>query len=274
MGGPLVSVCLPVYNGARFLRPAVQSVLDQTYPHFELLVFDDTSSDGSWEILQEFQDPRVVLNRNAHNLGPEANWNQALFAARGRYVKLFHQDDLLAPECLERQVRALEAHPEAVLAFGKRRIITPDGRRLMTRSGPWPEGLVAPASVVRRCVLAGTNLIGEPSAVLFRTAVGQRIGGFDGSIPYLIDLDFWLRLMESAPAWNISEPLTSFRVSPNQWSAALHRRQYQAFDQFVAKVLAAKPDAVSRLDRKRGRIAAKLNAFSRGWIYRCLDIFS
>lgn len=263
MGGPLVSVCLPVYNGARFLRAAVQSVLDQTYPHFELLVFDDASSDGSWEILQEIQDPRVILHRNAHNLGPEANWNQALSAARGRYVKLFHQDDLLAPECLEHQVRALEEHPEAVLAFGKRRIITPNGRQLMTRGGPWPEGLVAPASVVRRCVLAGTNLIGEPSAVLFRTALGQRIGGFDGRLPYVIDLDYWLRLLAQGPAYSLDAALTSFRLSRAQWSAAIGRNQAAQFLAFLNHLTTGPIPTPGPWALRWGRVRTRLNGWAR-----------
>lgn len=271
MDAPLVSVCLPVYNGERFLAAAVDSVLAQTHGHFELRVFDDCSTDSSWELLQEIRDPRLILHRNTCNLGPEANWNQALAAARGKYIKLFHQDDLLAPQCLERQVRALEEHPQAVLAFSKRQIITPDGRRLMTRGGPWPEGLVAPESVVRRCVLAGTNLIGEPSAVLFRTAVAQRIGGFDGNIPYLIDLDYWLRLMAHGPGWAIAAPLASFRVSPQQWSARLHRRQYEAFNHFVSDGIATKAFPVSALDQLRGRLAARLNSIGRSCIYRVLD---
>lgn len=270
MAGPLVSVCLPVYNGARFLAAAVDSVLAQTHDHFELRVFDDASSDGSWELLSEIRDPRLSLHRNAHNLGPEANWNQALAAATGRYIKLFHQDDLLAPDCLERQVQALEAHPEAVLAFCRRHIVGPDGRRLLTRGGPWREGPVSAQDAVRRCVRAGTNLIGEPSAVLLRAEAARRTGAFDGRIPYLIDLDYWLRLMASGPAWAIAAPLVSFRVSPQQWSAAIGRRQHAAFNSFADQLLATQRFRVNGLDRLRGRVAARLNSVARGWFYRAL----
>lgn len=270
MDGPLVSVCLPVYNGVRFLAAAVDSVLVQTHGHFELRVFDDASTDGSWELLREIRDPRLILHRNARNLGPEANWNRALAAAAGRYIKLFHQDDLLAPDCLERQVRALEAHPEAVLTFCRRHIVGPDGRRLLTRGGPWCEGPVSAQEAVRRCVRAGTNLIGEPSAVLFRAEAARRTGGFDGRIPYLIDLDYWLRLMASGPAWAIDAPLVSFRVSPQQWSAAIGRHQHAAFNAFADELLAAQRFSVNGLDRLRGRLAARLNGLARGSFYRAL----
>lgn len=270
MDGPLVSVCMPVYNGERFLAAAVDSVLAQTHGHFELRVFDDASTDNSWELLQEIQDPRLILHRNARNLGPEANWNQALAAATGKYIKLFHQDDLLAAECLERQVRALEDHPEAVLTFCRRHIVRPDGRRLLTRGGPWATGPVHGSQVFRRCLLAGTNLIGEPTAVLLRSDVLSRSGGFDGSIPYLIDLDLWLRLMEYGSAWSIGEPLVSFRISSGQWSAALISHQSQAFNQFTRKILASGRYQASFLDRVRGALAANLNAIKRAWVYRLL----
>jgi len=270
MTDPLVSVCLPVYNGARFLEAAVRSVLTQTYPHFELLVFDDASTDGSWELLQEIRDSRITLHRNDRNLGPEANWNQAVAAARGKYIKLFHQDDLLAPECLEKQVRALEDHPAAVLAFCRRHIIRPDGRRLLTRGGPWSEGLVTAQDAMRRCVRAGTNLLGEPSAVLFRAAVARQAGGFDGRLPYVIDLDYWFRLMAHGPAWAIDAPLVSFRVSPQQWSAALGRHQCEAFNRFVGDAIATTKFPVSALDQLRGRLAARLNSVARACIYRVL----
>lgn len=270
MDAPLVSVCMPVYNGERFLAAAVDSVLAQTHGHFELRVFDDASTDSSWELLQEIRDPRLILHRNTCNLGPEANWNQALAAARGKYVKLFHQDDLLAPECLEKQVRALEDHPEAVLTFCRRHIVSPDGRRLLTRGGPWATGPVHGSQVFRRCLLAGTNLIGEPTAVLLRSDILSQSGGFDGSIPYLIDLDLWLRLMEYGSAWSIGEPLVSFRISSGQWSVALISRQSQAFNQFTQKILASGRYQASVLDRARGALAANLNAVMRGWVYRLL----
>lgn len=270
MAAPLVSVCMPVYNGERFLAAAVDSVLAQTHGHFELRVFDDASTDSSWELLQEIRDPRLILHRNTCNLGPEANWNQALAAARGKYVKLFHQDDLLAPECLEKQVRALEDHPEAVLTFCRRHIVSPDGRRLLTRGGPWATGPVHGSQVFRRCLLAGTNLIGEPTAVLLRSDILSQSGGFDGSIPYLIDLDLWLRLMEYGSAWSIGEPLVSFRISSGQWSVALISRQSQAFNQFTQKILASGRYQASVLDRARGALAANLNAVMRGWVYRLL----
>ncbi len=126
---------MPVYNGATYLRQALASIIDQTYTRIEIVVVDDGSTDDSWAIVNSFADSRIVAVRNATNLGPEANFNKVLAAATGAYVKLFGQDDVLAPECLAIQVRALEDHPSAVLAFSKRRIIGPKNEHFLYR-GP------------------------------------------------------------------------------------------------------------------------------------------
>lgn len=267
MGRPLVSVCMPVYNGARFLESAIESVLAQTYSDFELRVFDDASTDGSWELLQGFRDPRLVLHRNDRNLGPEANWNQALEAARGTYIKLFHQDDLLAPDCLERQVRVLEDHPRVVLAFSRRHIIRPDGRRLLTRGAPWKAGPVSLDAVVRGCALAGTNVIGEPSAVLFTTAAARQAGGFDGSLPYVIDLDYWFRLLALGDGCYLDEPLASFRVSPRQWSATIGWRQGDEFATFLDRNAGAMRQGGGWL-RVWGKARSHVNGILRVLVYR------
>src|SRR5262249_56423245 len=95
------------------------------------------------------------------------NWNRAVACARGRYVKLLGQDDVLAPECLATQVAALQRHDTAVLASCGRSIVNARGERLFTRSA-FAAGLHPGRRVIRRCLWTGTNLIGEPTAGLWR----------------------------------------------------------------------------------------------------------
>jgi glycosyltransferase involved in cell wall biosynthesis len=264
----LVSVCLPVFNGGPFLREAVASVLSQTHQNFELLVFDDASTDDSWTILQSFSDARIRLQRNEHNFGPVGNWNKALGAAQGKYVKLFSQDDLLAPECLARQVAVLENAPEAALAFCGRAVILADGRHFLSRTAPWREGLVVRDVIVRDTLSAGTNLVGEPCAVLFRRDCAEKAGNFDGSIPYLIDLDYWVRLLEQGPGYCMKKQLASFRLSPRQWTAVIGRKQSRQYLDFMAKLLASNRYKVGALARFRGGLMARLNGLLRSLVYR------
>ena len=266
---PLVSVCMPIFNGGTYLVPAIRSVLEQSYANIELRIFDDASTDGSWESLQQIRDPRLILERNARNLGPEGNWNKALGAARGKYIKLFHQDDLLRAGCLAAQVDALERHPEAVLAFCRRDIIGPDGKKLLSRGALWRDRLVGQADMVRRCARAGTNVVGEPSAVLMRADIVAAVGAFDASIPYMVDLDYWVRMMAHGPGWSSDTALAAFRVSPRQWSAAIGAQQGRQFCQFLDR-LAAGPLRGQWALVRYGKARARLNGVLRSLLYRFL----
>jgi len=116
---PVISVVMPVYNAGRFLEAAVVSVFAQTFTDWELVAVDDASTDGSWEYLQEIDDPRVRLARNDHNMKHGATLNRAIEMARGQYIARMDADDIILPERLQRQLQALEARPEVdVLGCG------------------------------------------------------------------------------------------------------------------------------------------------------------
>src|SRR4051812_42061996 len=192
-GTPLVSVCIPVYRGSRYIASAIESVLAQTLDDLELIVIDNDSDDGTYERAAAFGDRRVRCLRNPTNLGAEGNWNRCLREASGRYVKILPHDDLLAPECLARQAAILdrdERH-ELALVGCARHIVDADGRRLFTPRplGSRPRRLDGRA-VFRRCLHRGTNVLGEPGAVLFRRDVAERVGPFDATYPFVLDLDY------------------------------------------------------------------------------------
>src|SRR5688572_1854444 len=98
-----VSICMPTYNGARYLRSAIESALSQTYPNFELLVVDDGSTDDTLTIAREFArlDSRIKVHQNTKRLGLAGNWNRSIDLAAGEWIKFLFQDDLLHSECVE-----------------------------------------------------------------------------------------------------------------------------------------------------------------------------
>lgn len=116
-----VSVLIPTYNRAALTIAAIESVLAQSYSDYEIIVADNCSDDGSAEQLADYVKDKgaVQLIRNGENLGPVGNWRVCLAAARGRYIKWLWSDDLLAPDCLEKLVAALENNPDAAFAFSR-----------------------------------------------------------------------------------------------------------------------------------------------------------
>lgn len=268
MTSPRVSVCIPTWCGGTFLEAAIGSVLAQSWSDLELLVIDDCSPDDTGErIARHAHDPRVRYIRNETNLGAQGNWNRCLIEARGEYVKLLPHDDMIARECLARQVEALDTQPNVVLAFASRQIIGRNGRPLFVRRTPWETGRVASGEVLRRCIRAGTNVVGEPGAVLFRRSAAERAGLFDATIPYVLDLDYWSRLLALGDAWCDDVPLASFRVSEASWSVAIGRRQASEFQRFIDKVAHCGHVRASAVDVMAGRIRAQLNNQARRLIY-------
>jgi len=266
-----VSVLIPTYNGARYIGPAIDSVLAQEGVDLELIVVDDNSKDDTVEVVEACRDPRIRVVRNPFNLGPEGNWNRALELATGKYVKLLPQDDLLQPGSLAKQVAALDADTDESIAlvFGAREIIGPTGRILMRRglNGAAP-GRVPAARLVRLCVRRGTNVIGEPGAILFRRALAQRVGRFDGQQGFVIDLDYWIRLLAHGDAWYMAEPVSSFRVSGGSWSVAIGRNQTRQYTDLIARMQAAGLVSGSRSDLAIGKAAALTNTALRLIFYK------
>lgn len=114
---PAVSVIVTVYNRTQYLRPALQSVLAQTFPSFEVIVTADSANDEIRAICESFQRPEIRYRRNPETLGVALNLRAALAEARGRYVAVLNDDDLWEPEFLERLVAPLDENPDRVLAF-------------------------------------------------------------------------------------------------------------------------------------------------------------
>ncbi|MEZ4618581.1 MAG: glycosyltransferase family 2 protein [Caldilineaceae bacterium] len=120
MNKPKVSVVIPAYNGGEYLAEAIQSVLDQSYPHFELIVVDDCSPAGASEIMARFSDPRLRFIVQSENLGAVAARKTGVDAATGEIIAFLDQDDLFHPEKLATHVAFLEAHPEIGVSYNSR----------------------------------------------------------------------------------------------------------------------------------------------------------
>mgnify|MGYP001332565159 CR=1 FL=1 len=220
---PKISVLLPTYNYARFLPSAIESILAQTFRDFELIIADDASPDHTAEILAHYaaRDARIRPHIHRTNLGMVPNWNWCLQQARGDYIKFLFADDLLAaPDALAQQAALLDAHPRATLAASPRLLI--DSHNNLT--GCWDDlapGLHAGTPLIARCLRTRRNLIGEPSAVMFRRRDANR--GFDSSLRQIVDLEMWFHLLLRGDLVYTQTPLIAFRRHAAQQTAVNHR---------------------------------------------------
>lgn len=253
---PFVSVAIPMYNNARFIGDTIQSILSQTFTDFELLIYDDASTDESFDIAASFSDSRIKLYKNPVNLGPEKNWNRAISEVRGKYVKLVCGDDILFSECLEKQVAVFDypLHAGVSLVSCPRTIIDPEGKPLIKKVNFVPAGRIEPVDVIRKMIRMGTNIIGEPVCGLYPADLISGISGYRAVVPYTIDLDFWIQLLKHGDLYMLDEPLCAFRISNVSWSSRIGDMRYHQFIEFMEQAAADKRHEVTDLDMFIGRI--------------------
>jgi glycosyltransferase involved in cell wall biosynthesis len=216
-----ISVLLPCYNQARYLPQAIESVLTQQNADWELLISDDASTDNSAEIIRSYaaRDPRIHFHVQSPNLGMAANWNWCLEQTTGHYIKfLFGDDYFCTPDTLAQLSRAFETNPQAVIATSARLIVDENARTLFVANELNLNTPKTGEEVILRCLLEGKNLIGEPSAVMFRREAAKR--GFDPSYRQLIDWEFWAYLLEQGELAYVEKPLCAFRCHDKQQTAA------------------------------------------------------
>ncbi|NTU92938.1 MAG: glycosyltransferase family 2 protein [Chlorobiaceae bacterium] len=261
---PLVSVAVPLYNNERFIAETIESVLAQTMPDFELLVYDDHSTDRSLEIARSYSDPRIRIVTSDRNLGPEGNWNRAVSQVGGTYVKLLCADDLLFPECLEKQVEIFSGASSAGVSLVSchRTIIDSDGKTLIKKVNFIDGGRKEPAELVRKMVRMGTNIIGEPVCGLYPAALLGKTRGYSARIPYTVDLDFWLQLLLLGDLWLIDEPLCAFRISNASWSSRIGEMRHEQFLAFMLEVSEMESFRVNELDLFIGRFNSAVQSMT------------
>ena len=257
---PLISVCIPSYNNEDHIGCTLDSVLQQTCGDFEVIITDDRSTDGTVSVIKNFADPRIKLVQNEINLGIGANWNKAMSLATGKYVKVLCGDDLLYPDCLSHQTQALEAHYDSrvVLAICGSDIINANNEIVIRRRSRFGTGQVDGWKLIRKCVWWGTNLIGEPAVGLFNRDILVKSGMFDPSNPYLVDLDFWARLLKHGDAFADQSHRAAFRISEGSVSTNIGLKQAAGFRKFVREIHSDPAYRITGFDVTTGYILSLL----------------
>ncbi len=208
---PLVSVCIPAYNNAEYIRDTIASVLNQTYRNIELIVVDDKSTDETASVVESVKDERLKLYRNEKNLGMVGNWNRCLKLATGEFIKLVCADDLLDADAIEKEAGAMREHPDVNLVESDTRLVDINGKKTGAFHRYRKSGVVDGAKLAKRSLLI-QNYFGAPVNNLIRRSALRETGGFDNSLTYILDFDMWLRLACTGKVYIIHELLNSFRI--------------------------------------------------------------
>ncbi len=261
---PLVSIVIPVYNGMPYLADAVGAALGQTYPTIEVVVIENGSTDGTAEWLASLADGRLRVVQRETTQPAGDNWTEAIAASTGRYVKLMCADDVIRADTVARQVAAIRSSPGALMAASRRSIIDADGKVLKASHGLGSlRGNVDGVRALRDCLLAGTNTLGEPAAVLFDGDAIRAAMPWRADWPYMIDVATYAKVLRHGSVVCDPEVLASFRVSASSWSSSLLDQQPIQFRGWRDAVVAAGDVPFSAADRIRSEAALRIRTFAR-----------
>ena len=215
---PSVTVILTSFNHEKYIREAIDSVLNQSFTDFELIILDDTSSDGSWELINKYSDQRIRAFRYDERSASTMDANKAIAEmASGRYIAIHHSDDIWEPNKLELQVAFLERHSDIGAVFTKATIIGEDGLPLADRSHYY-WGIFDQPNKTRhewlRFFFKTGNALCHPSVLIRRTCYDD-IGFYQPGLWQLPDFDLWIRLCLNYEIYIIQENLVRFRARDN-----------------------------------------------------------
>ena len=232
----LISVIMPCFNAHAFVREAIESVLDQTYPYIELIVIDDGSNDGSVDIVRSYGDAVLLIEQE--NKGPYPARNKGIEHSHGEFIAFLDADDYWRKDCLAKLHKALIRSGAALAYCGWQNIGLPGGRgdpfippdyetgdkiqSFLRAAAPWP----IHAALTRRYVL-------------------KEVGGFDELLPSCMDYDLWLRVASARSIVRVEEVLAFYRhhnagqITSTQWKQAKNswltkKRFIAAHPEFVA----------------------------------------
>lgn len=225
----LVSICIPTFNGEKYLMEALDSVKHQTYKNLEVIVSDDDSDDKTLDLVKNFKNkanfPVYIHHHNPNGIG--ANWNNCIKKANGEYIKFLFQDDVLYSECIEEMVKIINKGAQIALVSAKRDILfegpaTHERRIWMDRHGNLQfqlpsnkDGLILLDKSFFKSPLFYKypyNKVGEPSGTLFRKSLLQEIGFFREDMFQILDVEFYNRILKKHEIAIINKELYAFRI--------------------------------------------------------------
>ena len=210
---PKVSVLLPAYNQEELIKQTINSVLDQTFADFELIINDDCSTDKTVDTIKSFNDSRIKASFSEENEGTVASLNKMLKTARGEYIAVIGADDLWKMEKLQKQVEYLDKNKDIAATFSYADIID-ENASVLGKASHFPIDIFKYDYKNRQKTLCDFFLGGNRlchASLLVRSDVHKEIGEYNLAYRQLHDFDLWIRLLSCYEIYIMKEPLVEYR---------------------------------------------------------------
>lgn len=209
--GPKVSLVMKVYNGEKYLRQAIDSILGQTFSDFEFLIIDDGSTDGSADIVKSYQDTRIRFLQNEKNMGLCKTQNKVIAEAKGQYIAVMDCDDISYPDRFEKQVAYLDSHPGVMMCGTLRNDIIGE------KEVPLYQPILSLYESIRFSLYFG-NYCYTHSSIMFRAEEYNKSGFSYGPVKIAEDYELIIKMADKYPIAVIPERLVAYRIYQNSTS--------------------------------------------------------
>lgn len=231
---PLVSISIPVYNAEKTIAETIQSIINQTYNNLEIIIVDNASTDNTLQVIKKFKDPRIKIYKNNKNIGAEKNFSKCVKLAKGRYIAIFHADDVYTKNMIKKQVEVFQNNPNIAAVFTRANKINSSGEII-------GESRIPSHLKNKKCyhfyeiftsILENGNFLVTPSVMVKSEIYKKMIPFNEKKFDTSADLDMWLRILEKHPIAIIDEKLMSYRISYEQGSYQLRKTRTEEADFF------------------------------------------
>jgi glycosyltransferase involved in cell wall biosynthesis len=228
MNRPLVSIVMPVYNAEKYLRMAIESILNQSYTNLEFIVVNDGSTDNSKAIILSYQDARIRFFENSVNCGIVATRNRGLEEVKGKYIAVLDSDDISLPERLRLQVEFLEKNPDYGMCGSYFQTIDENGQLLKKAQFPTNDKDLRSNIIIHNCICHST--------VMMRSDLAKEIKyetGFDVIEDYVL----WYKISQRAKIINLPVYTTYYRIHGNNVSTTRNNHMYNVVKKLYSRIL-------------------------------------
>lgn len=216
---PEISVIMPVYNVEKYISIAVQSILDQTFENFELIIIDDASTDKTYDIINQFSDKRIIKLQNKVNKGVANTLNEGLKIVRGEFVARMDGDDISKTDRFEKQLNFMKSNPELIISGTCMELISSDGKFIKSQKKK------SCNEKIKIKLFFGYTSLAHPSIIIRKQLLDLFCLRYDSAFRYAEDYDLYCRSTQYAPMGNLKEDLIQYRLHDESVSQKFHMQQ-------------------------------------------------